>query len=309
MRRENVEEFIGDTPLLRLTHLEKEMGLSSQLYAKMECYNLTGSAKDRAAYYMILDAEERGVLKPGGMIIEPTSGNTGIALAAIGRNRGYKVVIVMPDTMSKERIALMKAYGAEVILSPGKEGMKGAIAMAEDLSSKTPGSFIPDQFSNPANPRAHYETTGPEIEHDLDGKIDALVAGVGTGGTLTGISRYLRERGIAFQTVAVEPDRSAVLSGEAPGSHGIQGIGGGFIPKALDVSLIDEIIRVKDEEAYASARKFAATESILIGISSGAALHAMIELAKRPEYCGKNIVGVLPDHGDRYLSAGLFEDW
>ena len=309
MRRENVEEFIGDTPLLRLKHLEKEMGLSSQLYAKMECYNLTGSAKDRAAYYMILDAEERGVLKPGGMIIEPTSGNTGIALAAIGRNRGYKVVIVMPDTMSKERIALMKAYGAEVILSPGKEGMKGAIAMAEDLSSKTPGSFIPDQFSNPANPRAHYETTGPEIEHDLDGKIDALVAGVGTGGTLTGISRYLRERGIAFKTIAVEPDRSAVLSGEAPGSHGIQGIGGGFIPKALDVALIDEIIRVKDEEAYASARKFAATESILVGISSGAALHAMIELAKRPEYCGKNIVGVLPDHGDRYLSAGLFEDW
>ena len=309
MRRENVEEFIGDTPLLRLKHLEKEMGLSSQLYAKMECYNLTGSAKDRAAYYMILDAEERGVLKPGGMIIEPTSGNTGIALAAIGRNRGYKVVIVMPDTMSKERIALMKAYGAEVILSPGKEGMKGAIAKAEDLSSKTPGSFIPDQFSNPANPRAHYETTGPEIEHDLDGKIDALVAGVGTGGTLTGISRYLRERGIAFKTIAVEPDRSAVLSGEAPGSHGIQGIGGGFIPKALDVSLIDEIIRVKDEEAYASARKFAATESILVGISSGAALHAMIELAKRPEYCGKNIVGVLPDHGDRYLSAGLFEDW
>ena len=308
MRRENVEEFIGDTPLLRMKHLEKELGLSAQLYAKMECYNLTGSAKDRAALYMILDAEERGVLNPGGMILEPTSGNTGIALAAIGRNRGYKVVIVMPDTMSKERIALMKAYGAEVILSPGKEGMKGAIAMAEDLSSKTPGSFIPDQFSNPANPRAHYETTGPEIERDLDGKIDALVAGVGTGGTLTGISRYLRERGIAFQTVAVEPDRSAVLSGEKAGSHGIQGIGGGFIPRALDVSVIDEIIRVRDEDAYASARRFAATESILVGISSGAALHAMIELAKRPEYCGKNIVGVLPDHGDRYLSAGLFED-
>ena len=301
-------QLIGNTPLLECVKLKKKLGLKANLFAKVELFNATGSAKDRAAYFMILDAEERGILKPGSTIIEPTSGNTGIGLAAVGVSRGYRVIIVMPDTMSKERIALMKAYGAEVILSDGKYGMKGAIARAEELKAEIPGSFIPDQFGNPANARAHYETTGPEICADLGNNVDVFIAGVGTGGTLTGVARRLKDSHIDAEIIAVEPDTSAVLSGEPAGPHGIQGIGGGFIPDVLDTSLIDRIIRVKDDEALQAARLFGKTESLLVGISSGAALHAGIVLAKQDAYEGKNIVVLLPDSADRYLSTRLFED-
>ena len=301
-------ELIGNTPILHCVRLKKALGLEADIYAKLELFNATGSAKDRAAAGMIYDAEKRGVLKQGSTIIEPTSGNTGIGLAAVGVQRGYRVIIVMPDTMSKERIALMKGYGAEVVLSDGKYGMKGAIAEANRLASQTPSSFIPDQFSNPANAQAHYETSGPEIVRDLSGKVDVFIAGVGTGGTLTGVARYLKDNGISAEIVAVEPDTSAVLSGEQAGPHGIQGIGGGFIPDVLDQSLIDRIIRVKDAEAIAASKLFGRTESLLTGISSGAALHAGITLAKDPAYAGRNIVVFLPDSADRYLSTKLFED-
>ena len=301
-------ELIGNTPILHCVRLKKALGLEADIYAKLELFNATGSAKDRAAAGMIYDAEKRGVLKQGSTIIEPTSGNTGIGLAAVGVQRGYRVIIVMPDTMSKERIALMKGYGAEVVLSDGKYGMKGAIAEANRLASQTPSSFIPDQFSNPANAQAHYETSGPEIVRDLSGKVDVFVAGVGTGGTLTGVARYLKDNGISAEIVAVEPDTSAVLSGEPAGPHGIQGIGGGFIPDVLDQSLIDRIIRVKDAEAIVASKLFGRTESLLTGISSGAALHAGITLAKDPAYAGRNIVVFLPDSADRYLSTKLFED-
>ena len=301
-------QLIGKTPLLECRALKKKLGLKANLFAKLELFNATGSAKDRAAYYMIIDAEERGLLKPGSTIIEPTSGNTGIGLAAVGVSRGYRVIIVMPDTMSRERIALMKAYGAVVVLSDGTLGMKGAIRCAEELRENNPGSFIPDQFGNPANARAHYETTGPEICADLGNCVDVFIAGVGTGGTLTGVARRLKDSHIPAEIVAVEPDTSAVLSGEQPGPHGIQGIGGGFVPDVLDTSLIDRIIRVKDEDAIAAAKLFGKTESLLAGISSGAALHAGIELAKQEAYVGKNIVVLLPDSADRYLSTRLFED-
>ncbi|MBQ9327626.1 MAG: cysteine synthase A [Solobacterium sp.] len=308
MKITNGEQLIGNTPLKRCDTLQQTLGFKANLYAKLELFNQTGSVKDRAALYMIKDAEERGLLKEGSTIIEPTSGNTGIGLSAIGKARGYRVIIVMPDTMSKERRALMKAYGAELVLSPGHLGMKGAIEAAENLAATIPGSFIPDQFSNPANARAHYETTGPELFQDLDGQIDAVVAGVGTGGTITGIARYLKEQGCNARIIAAEPDSSAVLSGEPAGPHMIQGIGAGFIPGVLDVSLLDEIIRVKNEDAFAQARNFGMLENVLVGISSGAALTAAIEAAGRKEFEGKNIVVILPDSGDRYLSTPLFED-
>ena len=301
-------ELIGNTPILQCVKLKKALGLEADIYAKLELFNATGSAKDRAAAGMIYDAEERGILKQGSTIIEPTSGNTGIGLAAVGASRGYRVIIVMPDTMSKERIALMKGYGAEVVLSDGTYGMKGAIAEANRLAEQIPSSFIPDQFSNPANAQAHYDTSGPEIVRDLGGAVDVFVAGVGTGGSLTGVARYLKDNGISAEIVAVEPDTSAVLSGEQPGPHGIQGIGGGFIPDVLDRTLIDRIVRIADEEAIAAAKLFGRTESLLVGISSGAALHAGIMLARKPEYRGKNIVVFLPDSADRYLSTKLFED-
>ena len=308
MKVTSMTQLIGGTPILECVKLKEKLGLNANLFAKLELFNATGSAKDRAAYYMILDAEERGLLKKGSTIIEPTSGNTGIGLAAAGVSRGYRVIIVMPDTMSHERIVLMKAYGAEVVLSDGTLGMKGAIAEAERLAGSIPGSFIPDQFSNPANARAHYETSGPEIVQDLDGQVDVFVAGVGTGGSLTGVARYLKDQNIDAEIIAVEPDTSAVLSGDQPGPHGIQGIGGGFIPAVLDQTLIDRVIRVKDADALRAARLFGKTESLLAGISSGAALHAGIELAKDPAYEGKNIVVFLPDSADRYLSTALFED-
>ncbi len=301
-------ELIGNTPILQCMKLKESLGLEADIYAKLEMFNATGSAKDRAAAGMIYDAEKRGVLKPGSTIIEPTSGNTGIGLAAVGVSRGYRVIIVMPDTMSKERIALMKGYGAEVVLSDGRYGMKGAIAEANRLAEQTSSAFIPDQFSNPANAQAHYDTTGPEIVRDLSGAVDVFVAGVGTGGTLTGVARYLKDNGISAEIVAVEPDTSAVLSGEKPGPHGIQGIGGGFIPDVLDRTLIDRIVRVADEEAIEASKAFGRTESLLVGISSGAALHAGIVLARQPEYRGKNIVVFLPDSADRYLSTKLFEE-
>ena len=300
--------MIGRTPILECVNLKTKLNLCGNLYAKLELFNATGSAKDRAALYMIKEAERQGLLKKGSTIIEPTSGNTGIGLAAVGQARGYRVVIVMPDTMSKERIALIKAYGADVILTDGTFGMKGAIEYAEKLAAETPGSFIPDQFSNPANALAHFETTGPEIIEDLDGKVDVFAAGVGTGGTLTGVARALKAKGINAEIVAVEPDTSAVLSGEPAGPHGIQGIGGGFIPKVLDVSLIDRIIRVRDEDAIHEARLFGTCESLLVGISSGAALHAGIELARQSAYQDKNIVVLLPDSADRYLSTALFKE-
>ena len=308
MKITNGEQLIGNTPLKRCDTLQQTLGFKANLYAKLELFNQTGSVKDRAALYMIKDAEERGLLKEGSTIIEPTSGNTGIGLSAIGKARGYRVIIVMPDTMSKERRALMKAYGAELVLSPGHLGMKGAIEAAENLAATIPGSFIPDQFSNPANARAHYETTGPELFQDLDGQIDAVVAGVGTGGTITGIARYLKEQGCNARIIAAEPDSSAVLSGEPAGPHMIQGIGAGFIPGVLDVSLLDEIIRVKNEDAFAQARNFGMLENVLVGISCGAALTAAMEAAGRKEFEGKIFVVILPDSGDRYLSTPLFED-
>ena len=306
MRTDDITALIGNTPLLQLKKLKKQLGFQADIYAKLEYLNLTGSIKDRAALYMILDAEARGILKQGGTIIEPTSGNTGIGLAAIGRNRGYRVIIVMPDTMSQERIRLMKAYGAEVVLSKGSLGMKGAIDQALHLKEELAGSFIPDQFNNPANAQAHFETTGPEIERDLNGHVDALVAGVGTGGTITGIARYLKSLSIPVHVAAVEPERSPMLSKGIAGPHGIQGIGANFVPGVLDRTVLDEIITVRDEDALAMGRTFAEVESCLVGISSGAALAAAVELGNREEMKGKNIVVVLPDSGDRYLSTDLF---
>ncbi len=302
----SMEQLIGRTPLLELTHLEKEYGLKAKVVAKLEYFNATGSVKDRIAKEMIEDAEARGVLKEGSVIIEPTSGNTGIGLSAVGTAKGYKVIIVMPDTMSVERRKLMKGYGAELVLSEGAKGMKGAIAKAEELSKEIPNSFIPGQFVNPANWRAHYKTTGPEIWEDTDGNVDAFVAGVGTGGTLTGTGKYLKEKNAGVKIIAVEPDTSAVLSGEAAGPHKIQGIGAGFIPDVLDTKIYDEIIRVKNEDAFAMGSAVGQKEGVLVGISAGAAVYAGIELAKRPEYEGKTIVVLLPDSGDRYLSTALF---
>ncbi len=306
--RKSAAELIGNTPLLELGHIETEYKLSASLYAKVEYLNATGSIKDRIALAMILDAEERGVLKEGSVIIEPTSGNTGIGLASVGTSKGYRVIIVMPETFSIERRKLIKAYGAEIVLSEGSKGMPGAIAKAEELAREIPDSFIPAQFDNPANWLAHYRTTGPEIYRDLDGKVDILVAGVGTGGTITGTGKYLKELLPAVQVIAVEPDSSPVLSGGKAGPHKIQGIGAGFVPKVLDTSIYDEVIRVTNEDAISTAKMIGHKEGILIGISSGAALWAAMEVSKRPENRGKNVVVILPDSGDRYLSTALFED-
>ena len=304
---ESVAELIGGTPLLRVHGLEKKYGLDAKVLAKLECMNPAGSAKDRVGLNLILDAEERGLLKPGSAIIEPTSGNTGIGLASVAAARGYRVVLTMPDSMSPERIALLRAYGAEVVLTPGAEGMAGAIAKAKELAQSLPGSFLPGQFENPANPDAHYRTTGPEIWRDTAGMVDLFVAGVGTGGTITGVGRYLKEQNPHIRVVGVEPADSAVLSGGKAGPHGLMGIGAGFVPAALDTSIYDEIIPVTSEEAYACARDMARTEGVLVGITSGAALHAAAMLAKRPENRGKVIVVLLPDTGERYLSTPLFQ--
>lgn len=304
----SADQLIGKTPLLELTHLEQKEQLSARILAKLEFFNPAGSAKDRVALRMILDAEERGLLKPGATVIEPTSGNTGIGLASVAAARGYRVIIVMPDSMSAERQILMGAYGAELVLTPGAEGMSGAIARAEALAKEIPGSFIPDQFANPANARAHYETTGPEIWADTDGKADIFVATVGTGGTITGTGKYLKERNPAIKIVAVEPAESPLLSGGKAGPHGIQGIGANFIPKVLDTGIYDQIITVTTEESYAVGRALGRTEGILCGISSGAALHAALSLAKQPENAGKTIVVLLPDTGDRYLSTSMFKE-
>ena len=300
------DQLIGKTPLLQLTHLEETEQLPANILAKLEFFNPGGSAKDRVALSMILDAEEKGILKPGATIIEPTSGNTGIGLASVATARGYKAIIVMPDSMSVERQILMGAFGAELVLTPGAEGMSGAIAKAEALAKEIPGSFIPDQFSNPANAMAHYRTTGPEIWTDTDGNVDIFVAAVGTGGTITGTGRYLKEQNPNIKVIAVEPAESPLLSGGKAGPHGIQGIGANFIPKVLDTGIYDEIIPVTTEDAYATGRKLGITEGILCGISSGAALYAAMDVAKRPENAEKTIVVLLPDTGDRYLSTPMF---
>ena len=304
----SADQLIGKTPLLELTHLEKAYNLNAKLLAKLEYFNPAGSVKDRIAKAMIDDAEAKGLLKEGSVIIEPTSGNTGIGLAAVAAARGYRIIIVMPETMSVERRQLMKAYGAELVLTEGAKGMKGAIAKAKELAETTPNSFIPGQFVNPANPKAHYETTGPEIFADTDGKVDYFVAGVGTGGTVTGVGRYLKEKLPQVKVVAVEPKTSAVLSTGVAGSHKIQGIGAGFVPDVLDTAIYDEIIPVTNEDAFATGREIGKHEGVLVGISSGAAVWAAVELAKRPENAGKNIVVLLPDTGDRYLSTPLFAE-
>ena len=304
----SADQLIGRTPLLELTHIEKKFGLNARVLAKLEYFNPGGSVKDRVALAMIDDAEARGLLKPGSVIIEPTSGNTGIGLASVAAARGYRIIIVMPETMSVERRQLMKAYGAELVLTEGTKGMKGAIAKAEELAKEIPGSFVPGQFVNPANPKAHFETTGPEIWADTDGQVDYFVAGVGTGGTITGVGRYLKSQNAAVRVVAVEPKSSAVLSTGVAGAHKIQGIGAGFVPEVLDTAVCDEIIAVADEDAFRLGRELGRSEGVLVGISSGAALWAAIELAKRPENAGKTIVALLPDTGDRYLSTPLFAD-
>lgn len=304
----SVDELIGRTPIIELKNIEKTLELKGRLLAKLEYLNPTGSVKDRAALSMINEAEKEGSLRADSVIIEPTSGNTGIGLAAVGASRGYRVIIVMPDSMSMERRILMKAYGAELVLTDGKKGMKGAIEEAERLAAEIPHSFIPAQFDNPANAKAHYDTTGPEIWEDTEGKTDIFVAGAGTGGTVTGTGRYLKEKNPDIKIVAVEPASSPVLSGGKSGTHGIQGIGAGFIPKVLDTGIYDEVAAVEDREAYEAARLLGKKEGILVGISSGAALHAAIELAKRNENEGKNIVVLLPDTGDRYLSTVLFAE-
>lgn len=304
----SVDELIGRTPIIELKNIEKTLELKGRLLAKLEYLNPTGSVKDRAALSMINEAEKEGRLKTDSVIIEPTSGNTGIGLAAVGASRGYRVIIVMPDSMSMERRILMKAYGAELVLTDGKKGMKGAIEEAERLAAEIPHSFIPAQFDNPANAKAHYDTTGPEIWEDTEGKTDIFVAGAGTGGTVTGTGRYLKEKNPDIKVVAVEPASSPVLSGGKSGTHGIQGIGAGFIPKVLDTGIYDEVAAVEDSEAYEAARLLGKKEGILVGISSGAALCAAIELAKRNENEGKNIVVLLPDTGDRYLSTALFAE-
>lgn len=303
----SVEQLIGGTPLLELTNIEKKFGLEARLLAKLESFNPAGSAKDRVAYEMIRDAEERGILKPGSVIIEPTSGNTGIGLAAVAVPRGYRVIIVMPDTMSVERQKTMKAYGAELVLTPGALGMAGAIAKAEELAAGLPDSFIPDQFGNPANAAAHRKTTGPEIWRDTDGEVDIFVAGVGTGGTITGTGEYLKSVKPDVKVIAVEPAASPLLSGGTAGPHGIQGIGANFVPAVLNTEIYDEIIPVTNEAAFETGRMLGKTEGFLAGISSGAALWAAVEVAKRPENKEKTIVVLLPDTGDRYLSTAMFE--
>ena len=304
----SADELIGHTPLLELSRIESAHNLQAKIIAKLEYFNPAGSVKDRIAKAMIEEAERAGKLKPGAVIIEPTSGNTGIGLASVAAARGYKAIIVMPETMSVERRQLMKAYGAEVVLSDGSKGMKGAIAKAQELAEATPNSFIPGQFVNPANPKAHLETTGPEIFEDTDGQVDIFVAGVGTGGTVTGVGKYLKSKKPGVKIVAVEPASSAVFSTGVPGPHKIQGIGAGFVPDVLDTKVYDEIIPVSNEDAFATGREVGRSEGVLVGISSGAALWAAIELAKRPENKGKTIVVLLPDTGDRYLSTSLFAE-
>ena len=304
----SADQLIGHTPLLELTHIEKSHDLKAKIVAKLEYFNPAGSVKDRIAKAMIDDAEAKGLLKAGSVIIEPTSGNTGIGLASVAAARGYRIIIVMPETMSVERRQLMKAYGAELVLTEGTKGMKGAIAKADELAKEIPNSFVAGQFVNPANPKAHYETTGPEIWQDTDGKVDFFVAGVGTGGTITGVGKFLKEKNPAVKVVAVEPKTSAVLSTGVAGSHKIQGIGAGFVPDVLDTRIYDEIIPVDNDDAFAVGKEIGHREGVLVGISSGAALWAAIELAKRPESAGKTIVVLLPDTGDRYLSTPLFAD-
>ena len=304
----SADQLIGHTPLLELTHIEKAHGLKAKILAKLEYFNPAGSVKDRIAKAMVDDAEAKGLLKPGSVIIEPTSGNTGIGLASVAAARGYRIIIVMPETMSVERRQLMKAYGAELVLTEGAKGMKGAIAKADELAKEIPGSFVAGQFVNPANPKAHYETTGPEIWADTDGQVDFFVAGVGTGGTITGTGKFLKEHKPDVKVVAVEPKTSAVLSTGVAGAHKIQGIGAGFVPDVLNTHVYDEIIPVDNDDAFAVGKEVGRREGVLVGISSGAALWAAIELAKRPENAGKNIVVLLPDTGDRYLSTPLFAD-
>ena len=305
---QSADQLIGNTPILELTHIEAVEGLQARLLAKLEYFNPAGSVKDRIARAMIDDAEARGLLKPGATIIEPTSGNTGIGLSAVAASRGYRIIIVMPETMSVERRQLIRAYGAEIALTEGSRGMKGAIEKANELAGQIENSFIPAQFDNPANPEIHFATTGPEIWRDTDGKVDIFVAGVGTGGTLTGVGRYLKSRDPDVRIVAVEPASSAVLSTGAAGAHRIQGIGAGFVPKVLDTDIYDEVIAVSDEDAFATGRRIGREEGVLVGISSGAAAWAAIQLAKRPENAGKNIVALLPDTGGRYLSTALFAE-
>ncbi|MCI2058475.1 MAG: cysteine synthase A [Oscillibacter sp.] len=302
----SADQLIGRTPLLELTHFKRELGLKARVLAKLEYFNPAGSVKDRIAKAMLDDAEARGVLKPGSVIIEPTSGNTGIGLASVAAARGYRAIIVMPETMSAERRQLMRAYGAELVLTPGSQGMKGAIARARELQAEIPGALIPGQFENPANARAHFETTGPEIWDDTDGAVDFFVAGVGTGGTITGVGEFLKSKNPAVRVVAVEPASSPVLSGGAPGPHKIQGIGAGFIPDVLHTGVYDEILPVSDGDAFDTGRRMGTGEGILVGISSGAAVWAAVQLAKRPENAGKTIVALLPDTGERYLSTSLF---
>ncbi len=302
----SITQLVGGTPLLELQQYGKAAGAGSTLLAKLEYLNPAGSVKDRAALAMILDAEERGALRPGAAIIEPTSGNTGIGLAAIGIPRGYRVILTMPDSMSLERRTLLAAYGAELVLTPGSEGMAGAIRKAEELAQSLPGSFLPGQFSNPANAQAHYRTTGPEIWQDAEGRVDAFVAGVGSGGTITGVGRYLKEQNRSIQVVAVEPAGSPVLSGGKAGPHGLQGIGGGFVPEVLDTGIYDQVLQVTEADAYAAARLLARTEGILVGISAGAALWAATALSRQPAWSGRRMVVLLPDTGDRYLSTPLF---
>ena len=301
-------ELIGKTPMLELTNFEKKEKIDAKIIAKLEYFNPAGSAKDRVAKEMIEDAERKGILHEGSVIIEPTSGNTGIGLASVAASRGYRTIIVMPDTMSEERRMIMKAYGAEIVLTDGAKGMSGAIEKAEQLSKKIKDSFIPGQFENPANPAAHRKTTGPEIWEDTDGNVDIFVAGVGTGGTITGVGEYLKEKNPRIKIVAVEPDSSPLLSGGKAGSHNLQGIGANFIPQILNTEIYDEVIRVKDDEAFKRAREIGKTEGILVGISSGAALSAAIALGMRPDFAGKRIVVLLPDTGERYLSTNLFEE-
>ena len=304
----SADQLIGKTPLLELTHIEKKYGLKAKVLAKLEYFNPAGSVKDRIARKMLDDAEAAGKLTPDSVIIEPTSGNTGIGLASVAAARGYRIIIVMPETMSVERRQLMKAYGAELVLTEGAKGMKGAIAKADELAKEIPNSFVPGQFVNPSNPKAHYETTGPEIFEDTDGEVDIFVAGVGTGGTITGVSEYLKDKKPGVKIVAVEPETSAVLSTGVAGAHKIQGIGAGFVPDVLDTKVYDEIIPVSNEAAFEAGKLIGKSEGVLVGISSGAAAYAAIELAKRPENEGKTIVVLLPDTGDRYLSTPLFQD-